>query len=234
MISKTERLDINGIPSKLWGLPSDRVYIYVHGKMGSKEDAAAFAVLAEEQGLQTLSFDLPQHGERARQPARCDVWNGVHDLEVIARYVARRWQEVSLFGCSLGAYFSLQAYAGQRFRRCLFQSPVVDMEYLVRQMMLWFDVTEERLEREREIDTPIDPLRWDYWQYIITHPVQSWNTPTAILYGGEDNLQSRQGMDEFARRFDCRLTVAEGSGHAFDAQGDGAIIDEWLRENICF
>ena len=62
MIHQTLRID--GIPAILWGAPSDRVYIHVHGKQSRKEYAEEFAVLAEERGYQTLSFDLPRHGER--------------------------------------------------------------------------------------------------------------------------------------------------------------------------
>ena len=39
----TEKFSIDGIPAVLWGVPSDKVYIYVHGKQGYKEYAEAFA-----------------------------------------------------------------------------------------------------------------------------------------------------------------------------------------------
>ena len=40
---KTERIPLKGIPALLIGEPSRKVYLYVHGKMGSKEEALAFA-----------------------------------------------------------------------------------------------------------------------------------------------------------------------------------------------
>ena len=54
-----EKFAVEDIPSVLWGEPSDKIYIYVHGKQGYKEYAEAFAKVAEEKGYQTLSFDLP-------------------------------------------------------------------------------------------------------------------------------------------------------------------------------
>ena len=39
----TEKFSIDGIPAVLWGVPYDKVYIYVHGKQGYKEYAEAFA-----------------------------------------------------------------------------------------------------------------------------------------------------------------------------------------------
>ena len=227
-----QALRIGGIPAILWGRPSDRVYIHVHGKQSRKEYAEEFAALAEERGYQTLSFDLPRHGERQEEATPCDIWHGVDDLRLIGAYVFPRWREVSLFACSLGACFSLHAWQDRPFRRCLFQSPIVDMDWLIRQMMDWFGVTEERLRREREIPTPVDVLSWDYWQYIREHPVVRWDVSTAILYAGKDTLQSEEVIRSFAEAHNCRLTIAAGSEHPFMGEGDGAIVRRWLTENL--
>ena len=229
---KQQKFMINDIPAILWGDAAGKLYIHIHGKMSQKEHAEAFAEIAAEKGYQTLSFDLPEHGERKNNPDRCDIWNGMRDLRYIAEWAFARYGSVSLFGCSLGAYFSLQTYVGLPFEKCLFQSPILDMEYLVWQMMLWFGITEERLETENEIDNPVDPLRWDYFQFILAHPVENWLIPTAILYGGKDDLQSRRVIDAFCTAHGCRLTVSETSDHAFMEDGDGEIIRHWLHENI--
>lgn len=232
MKMRKERITIENIPALVWGREADKVLLCVHGKMGSKDVFAQIAEIAEQKGYQTLSFDLPQHGERQEEAARCDVWNGIRDLNAMGDYAFRRWKHVSLYACSLGAYFSLQAYPEREFEKCLFQSPILDMEYLVGQMMKWFDVTEERLHREGEIDTPIDPLRWDYWQYIRKHPVEKWNIPTHILFGGKDELQTLEIMHSFAERFGASVRVAKDSEHPFMAEGDGEIVNRWLREKL--
>ena len=36
---KTIKININNIPAIIWGKPSDKVYLYVHGKMSCKEVA---------------------------------------------------------------------------------------------------------------------------------------------------------------------------------------------------
>ena len=59
-----ERIKINGIPAILYGSNSDKVYLFVHGKMSNKEEAVEFAKIATERGFQVLSFDLPEHGDR--------------------------------------------------------------------------------------------------------------------------------------------------------------------------
>ena len=226
-----QRFEIQNIPCILWGKPAEKIYIHVHGKMSRKENAKGFAALAEAKGYQTLSFDLPEHGDR-KDPARCDVWNGIRELRLIGDYAFERWQEVSLFACSLGAYFSLQTYGNMPFRKCLFQSPIVDMEYLVWQMMLWFSVSEEGLEAAGEIDTPVDPLRWDYYQYILAHPTNHWPIPTDILYGEKDDLQTQTVMEAFSQKHGCRLTVANHCGHAFMEPGEPEIVENWLSVHI--
>ena len=228
---KKQTLTIGGIPAVVWGESSERAYLYVHGKQSCKEAAGTFAGIAAEKGFQTVSFDLPGHGERDKSE-RCDVWNGTRDLRTVADHVFGGWKEVSLFACSLGAYLSLNELPGRSFGNCLFKSPIVDMGYLVGQMMNWFGITPERLEKEREIDTPVDLMTWDYYNYVLTHPTDKWPHPTHILYGRRDDLQSAEVMERFARENGAQLTVSEVSGHAFMEEGDDVIAHEWVRSSI--
>lgn len=223
---------IQGIPAILWGTPSRKLYLHVHGKMSRKEYAEDFARIAERKGYQTLSFDLPEHGERTDPTYRCDVWNGKHDLNLIAEYAFAGWESVALFACSLGAYFALNTYADRPFAKCLFQSPIVDMKWLVEHMMLWSDVSEKQLKEKKEIVTEIDILRWDYYQYILTHPVRQWQIPTDILYGAKDHLQPIESLQNFAKRFQAKLTVSKNSEHAFMASEDQKIVEQWIEDHI--
>ena len=228
----TKKISINGIPALIWGKESDQVYIHVHGKMSRKEYAEGFAQIAEEKGFQTLSFDLPEHGERTGGKERCDIWNGVRDCLSIASFADKNWAHISLMACSIGAYFSLQAFSGRTFDRCLFTSPIVDMEWLVRKMMDITGVDERELEKRQEIPTAIDPLRWDYYQYILSHPIVRWDASTAILYGGKDSLQPLHSVQSFSNRFGAELTVSPESEHSFLSESDLIITARWLRENI--
>lgn len=229
---KELKIAVAGIPAIVWGERSEKVYIHVHGKMSRKEYARDFAEIAEKKGYQTISFDLPEHGERTDRNYRCDIWNGIHDLNVIADYVFSKWNQAALYACSLGAFFSLHAYSDRKIEKCLFQSPIVDMEYLIRQMFLWFQITEEKLRTEKEIATSVETLRWDYYQYVREHPICNWSVPTAILYGGKDNMQSAEVMQKFAQKYSCDLTISQNSEHAFMQDGDRSIVEKWLEKNI--
>ncbi|WP_099204756.1 alpha/beta hydrolase [Scatolibacter rhodanostii] len=229
---KKEKTCLEYIPAIIWGEKSDKVYIFVHGKMSNKESAEAFAEIAASRGYQTISFDLPEHGERTDRNYKCNVMNGVTDLAKIGNYVFEKWQTVSLFGCSLGACFSLYTYQNRRFENCLFQSPIVNMEYLIQQMFIWFGITEEQLKVAGEIETPVDTMSWLYYQYIKENPIYQWTAPTHVLYGAKDNLQSREVIDEFAGQFGCKVTVAENSEHAFMNHGDEAIVKSWIEKSL--
>lgn len=229
---KTTKFYIGKIPVIIWGAKSDKVYIYVHGKMSDKESAETFARIAENKGYQTISFDLPEHGERKSENYRCDIWNGISDLHRISVYTFANWKSVSLFACSLGAYFSLQAYKGITFEKCFFLSPIVNMEYLIKNMFQWFHITEEMLYTKKEISTPIDTLSWDYYQYVKKNSVIRWNSPTCILYGSKDNLQSLQVIENFAKSNSVSLTISEQSEHSFMGNGDDEVIHNWLCNNL--
>lgn len=228
---QARRISIDGIPALIWGEESDKVYVHVHGKMSRKEFAEDFAVIAGEKGCQTLSFDLPEHGERSDcHEYPCDIWNGPKDLKRIGAYAFAHWKEVSLYAGSLGAFFSLYAYRELPFRKCLFQSPIVDMEYLVCRMMEQFGVTQAELQEKGVIPNPIDPLRWDYYQFVKENSITAWPVPTAILYGEKDWFQSEEVIRRFAEAYSCDLTIAPGREHAFMAEGDSQLVQAWYRE----
>lgn len=229
---KRQNIRVGNIPAIVWGNKSDKVYVYVHGKMSSKENARDFAEIAEKKGYQTLSFDLPEHGDRKDSSYRCDIWNGINDLTLIRDYAFSNWNNVSLFGCSLGAYFSLHAYTNCNFANCLFQSPILNMEYLIKQMFNWFNVTEVQLHDQKEILTPIDLLRWDYYKFVKEHPVKKWNIPTSILYGIKDNMQSMEIIKDFAKSHNCKLEISQNSDHSFMQKEDAKIVHAWFEENI--
>ncbi len=227
-----QKMYIGNIPAVLWGEKSDNIYIFVHGKMSNKEEAQTFAKIAASKDYQTISFDLPEHGERTDKEYKCSITNGIADLTQVGNYVFDNWKSVSLFGCSLGAFFSLHAYRNRDFGNCLFQSPIVNMEYLIRQMFSWFHITEEELQAKGKISTPIDTMSWPYYMYVKEHPVDQWTTPTHILYGARDNLQSREVINAFADRFNCRLTVSQNSDHPFMDAGDREIVEAWMRNSL--
>ncbi|MBC3900658.1 alpha/beta hydrolase [Acetobacterium malicum] len=230
-----QKLTIDGIPAIIWGENSPKVFIAVHGNMSNKSDEV-IVILAEKAsqlGYQVLSFDLPEHGERKNDPTPCKVQNCVKDLAAIMECAKTKWDEISLFACSMGAYFSLLAYKDDDLSQCLFLSPVVDMERIINNMMSWFSISAAQLQAEKEVATPIGQvLYWDYYCYVKEHPINSWNKPTAILYGSDDDLCEFDTVSNFAHQFNCELTVMEHGEHYFHTEEQLAFFSRWIENHI--
>ena len=223
------KLSVQGIPTIIWGAPAERVYVFVHGKASCKEEAERFAGLVAEKGCQVISFDLPEHGARKDDPRACDVHNGIADLHTIMVFVRERWARVDLFANSLGAYFSLMAYRDLHFEHCLFSSPILNMQRLIENMMRWFEVTPERLAQERVIETSFgEPLSWDYYTFVREHPIERWDSPTAILYPELDNLTELAVVEDFAQRFGARVQTVPGSEHYLHTDAELLVFDAWV------
>lgn len=224
---------IKSIPAVIWVSPSENVYIFVHGKMSQKEEAEGFAKIAARKGYQVVSFDLPEHGERKSENYKCTIQNGEHDLRIISNFVISRWKNISLFGNSLGAYFGLAAYQEIRFGKCLFVSPILDMEHLIRNMLKWFNVSEELLKEKQEIPTPTgETLSWPYYTYVKEHPIIKWENQTYILYGSNDNLTERHVVDAFVTKFHCQLEILQNGEHYFHTREQMEVLEKWLNHNI--
>ncbi|WP_350308957.1 alpha/beta hydrolase [Harryflintia acetispora] len=226
---------IGALPAALWGEGQEEVIVAVHGNFSSKTDTP-IRLLAEHaaaKGCQVLSFDLPGHGARREEGIPCKVQTCVWELCGVLRYARERWKRVGLFGCSMGAYFGLLACQGLPLERCLFLSPVVDMQKIIEGMMAQFHVTPGRLRAEGEIPTPIgQTLYWDYYRYVSEHPVTRWDAPTAILCGSGDDMSGRGDIQAFAERFHCKLDVLEGGEHYFHTPGQLAYYEGWLKRNL--
>lgn len=231
---KTERINIDGIPSIIWGEKSSKVFIAVHGNMSNKEDEV-IKILAEKvigKGYQLLSFDLPEHGERKNDTTYlCKVQNCVKDLKQIMEYAKLNYSEINLWACSMGAYFSLLAYKNEEIKQCLFLSPVVNMKVIINNMMLWSNTTEEELEEKREIKTDFgQTLYWDYYKYVKDNPITNWNKKTYILYGNKDNMQNEDIIKNFSNKFNCGLTILENGEHYFHTEEQLKFYKEWLEK----
>lgn len=228
---KPQFFQIGHIPAALWGPPSERVIVAVHGAQSSKTDVP-FRLLAEAiPSCQVLSFDLPEHGDRKDEPTLCKPPVCVQELSAVLDFAENRWTDLGLFAVSMGAYFSLLACPGRRISHAWFLSPVVNMERLTRDMMGWFQISETRLETEKAIPTPMgQTLYWDDYCYIRSHPIDRWPFPTDILRGAGDTLAAGETVVAFAKRWSCRLRTVEDAEHWFHTPPDLAALSDWLRE----
>ena len=117
--------------------------------------------------------------------------------------------------------------------RAFLISPVVDMEKLIGNMMMWANVTEAELSEKLEIPTAFgERLSWRYLCYVREHPI-SWRVPTRILYGRHDDLASLETISAFAKGIGAELTIMPGGEHWFHTDEQMGFLDDWItKESI--
>ena len=233
---ETKRIKINNIPSIIWGEKSSKVFIAVHGNMSNKEDKV-IEILANKvtnKGYQLISFDLPEHGERKIDTNYlCKVQNCINDLKQIIEYAKANYNEINIWACSIGAYFSLLAYKDEDLKQCLFLSPVVNMKIIIENMMLWSNTTEKELNEKQKIKTDFgQTLYWDYYLYVKENPITNWNKKTYILYGNKDNMQNENIIEDFSNEFNCDLTILKNGEHYFHTEEQLNFYSDWLDKII--
>lgn len=226
----SEYFDLCGIPAVLYGERTDKIWLYVHGRCGNKEEACGLAELLCPEGYQVLGIDLPEHGARKGSAEHLLPWEVIPELQGVLAELKQRRKSVSLYANSIGAYFSLLAFSDERLEKCLFVSPILDMTALIERMMGWAAVSEERLQAEQEIPTTFgETLSWAYYTYAKQHRIQKWDSPTAILYAGKDELTDRATVTAFAERFGCSLQIYEDGEHWFHTEKQLAVSREFVN-----
>ena len=197
-----------------------RVIIYIHGKGGSAEEANHYRPLFP--GSDVVGLDYTSQ----------NPWDAQDEFPRLFDSYSKGYDEVILIANSIGAFFAMSALAEKGISRALFISPIVNMEKLIADMMLWANVTEDKLQSKKEIPTAFgETLSWEYLCYVRRHPIV-WNIPTCILYGGKDHLTSRETISEFAEKQGAGLTVMEDGEHWFHTDAQMQFLDTWIRRSV--
>ena len=194
--------------------------IYVHGKGGSAEEAKHFQPLFAESDV--VGFDY-----KSQNP-----WEAKSEFSQFFDLQSNGYNSVILIANSIGAFFSMNALAEKKISQAMFIYPIVNMEKLIMDMMMWSNVTESDLQNKKEIPTEFrETLSWDYLCYVREHPI-NWRIPTCILYGGKDHLTSVETISEFSNRIKADLTVMEDGEHWFHTDAQMMVLDDWIRNSI--
>lgn len=226
---KTENTSICGIPSLVIGEKSDNVYLFIHGKNGSKQEALDFAETACPLGFQVVGIDLAEHGARKKTGEKLLPWSAVSEIKNIYLYMKDKWKCINVRANSIGAWLSMLALQGENIGKALFVSPIVDMENLIENMMQWANVTEAELQSQGEIATNFgETLSWEYLCWVRKHKI-FWNVPTEILYAEKDNLTPRKVIDLFIATTGGKLTVMKNGEHWFHSEEQLRFLHDWEK-----
>ena len=196
-----------------------KLVIYVHGKGGTAEEAMHYRTLFVESDV--IGFDY-----KSQNP-----WEAKSEFSDFYDLHSKEYDSVILVANSIGAYFSMNALAEKNISQAMFISPIVNMERLIADMMMWSNVTEAELESKKEIPTEFgETLSWEYLCYVRKHPIK-WSISTCILYGENDHLTSRETISGFADRIGADLTVMEDGEHWFHTAEQMKVLDHWISNS---
>jgi len=207
--------------------------IYVHGKGGNAEESEHYKKLFADCDVAEFEY------------ASVTPWDFKDEFLNWAKEKFGGYEKVILVANSIGAYFLMNAVSQtnaetgggknrrngitEKIIRAFFISPIVDMEKLICNMMLWAGVTESQLEEKKIIHTDFgDDFSWEYLSYVRKNPIK-WKIPTEILYGEYDTLTSLGTVSNFARAHKSNLTVMNGGEHWFHTEEQMKFLDGWIE-----
>lgn len=190
--------------------------VYVHGKDGSAEEAEHYKPLFPDS--EVIGFDY-----RAQTP-----WEAKGEFRRFFTEQRSRCDSLTLVANSIGAFFSMNSLDKTLVDKAYFISPVVDMEMLIKNMMMWANVTERELAEKSEMPTAFgETLSWEYLCYVRKHPIL-WQIPTHILYGKHDILTSLETVLAFSKWIGAELTVMSDGEHWFHTEEQMKFLDKWI------
>ena len=153
------------------------------------------------------------------------------EIHAAAEKLKSEHKSIILIANSIGAFFSMNAEIEDLICKAYFISPIVDMEKLIINMMLWANVTEADLKAKGVIRTDFgEDLSWNYLCYVREHPIR-WKVPTKILYGEKDTMTSETTIRAFAREHNAELTVMAHGEHWFHTDEQMRFLGDWIRKN---
>ena len=224
--------NLQEIPLILYGKKSNKVFLFVHGQGGNKEEGREFAKIVEPLGYQVLAMDLPGHGKR-KDIERFIPSFVSKELSLIYDYAKMNWSDISLRGNSIGSYFSMLAFIDKKITSAYFVSPLVNMENIILNMIKAAGISENTLKKIGEYKTTFgQTLSWSYLTFVREHPLNEWTIQTFILYPGHDNLTSRDVINDFTLLHNVKLTIYEDGEHWFHTKEQTDVLNKWLYENI--
>ena len=199
---KVVELKIGSTSALLIGEKSEKVFLFVHGLHGRKEEALAFAKEAVPKGYQVLSIDLPVE----RKP-----WEVLPLLNEVRDYLYENWKSVSVRANSIGSWFTLLAFQSKKVEQALLVSPILDMKKFI------------ELMPQREDD---------YYEWVVNNPITGWDVPTYILRPEVDMIVSEEIDRDFISQHQWQITIMPGGEHWFHTPEQLAFLKAWEKNTI--
>ena len=191
--------------------------LYIHGKGGNADEAEQYKPLFPSCEVKGLDYK------------NSTPWEAGREIREAIEELTADYDRIAVVANSIGAFFLMNADVEKHIAHAYFISPIVNMEKLIADMMIWIGVSETELQEKGTVYTEFgEDLSWEYLCYVREHPVE-WNVPTDILYGSRDNVTSIGTIKAFVQKHHVSLTVMDGGEHWFHTDAQMRFLGEWIR-----
>lgn len=195
----------------------NKVVVYIHGKGGNSKESEFYKSIFEDCDVIGLDY-------KSQTP-----WEAKEEFSKVIDRIAEKYESAIIIANSIGAYFTMNSVINKKIEKAFFISPIVNMQKLIKDMMLWANVNEEELKEKGIIETSFgEKLSWEYFSYVKNNKIK-WDIPTYILYGSKDNLTSFETISKFAKSCDATITVMENGEHWFHTEEQMKFIKQWIE-----
>ena len=115
-----------------------KAILYIHGKGGSYLEAEQYKEICI--GYDVIGIDYNEYLP----------WIVENQIKSVYENLRNDYEHISIIANSIGAYFSMYALQNYDIEKAFFISPILDMEKLILDMMVWANVTEKELLEKEE------------------------------------------------------------------------------------
>lgn len=199
---KTLVTRIATVEALIIGEKTDKVFLFVHGHGGNKEEAQAFAEVANPMGYQVIGIDLPV----------MEMPEIVMDLlSDVTQYLKQNYRSINVRANSIGCWFSMLAFQQVGLDKALFVSPLLDMKTFI-------DSADYKDDR--------------YYEWVLSHPIERWDAETFILRPRRDAVVAEKVYDSFLSQHPCQVEIVENGEHWFHTAEQLEILRQWEMKTL--
>ncbi len=197
---KTLVTRIATVEALIIGEKTDKVFLFVHGHGGNKEEAQAFAEVVNPLGYQVIGIDLPV----------MEMPEIVMDLlSDVTQYLKQNYRSINVRANSIGCWFSMLAFQQVGLDKALFVSPLLDMKTFI-------DCADYKDDR--------------YYEWVVSHPIVRWDAETFILRPRRDAVVAEMVYDSFLSQHPCQMEIVGNGEHWFHTAEQLEILRQWEKK----
>ena len=227
--------------------PVNRVVVLAHGLGGKKNSethiAAVEAITA--QGIATLRFDFPGHGDSSGTTENLTILMGARLIDQMVAVVESRYPKsnLALFGASYGGTCILASNVINQAKSIVLRSPVSDYQGVRMRQLGSEGIT--RWERDGQIEGLISHNRrtpWAFYQEAgqidFYDKAGDCQVPLLIVQGQEDNTVPMEDSERLSKAWGgrCDLVQVAGGDHSLNdpihTRMFVALGSHWIVENF--